>query len=112
MLTNTYLGPHNKEAVEDDVIKAIFRGSETLFGAAVTLKDGTFLGWTTIRCYNPKNRDGEFGIAILPAFWNKGYGTEVTRFIINHSFRELGLHRVSLHVFEDNTNAIELYKGL
>ncbi|TFK40557.1 acyl-CoA N-acyltransferase [Crucibulum laeve] len=59
-----------------------------------------------------RNRRGEFGISMLPEFWGKGYGEEASRFMIGYGFRQLGLHRVSLGVFEWNTRAVELYKRL
>lgn len=49
-----------------------------------------------------KNRAAVFGLALLPEFKNKGYGTEVTKFMVDYVFRSLGLHRPSLTVFEGN----------
>jgi len=57
---------------------------------------------------NAKNRDGRMGISISPEYWNKGYGTEVLKFVVDYSFRWLALHRVSLRVFESNKGTIRL----
>ncbi|KAG2065602.1 acyl-CoA N-acyltransferase [Suillus decipiens] len=57
-----------------------------------------------------KNRDGLFWISILPKFWGKGYGTEATRFTVDHAFRALGVQCVSLNVLEGNEAAIVVYK--
>jgi RimJ/RimL family protein N-acetyltransferase len=76
-------------------------------------KDGEepmFIGFTDIVILSPKNRDAMFGIMLLPKAWGRGYGTEVTKFIVNHSFRWLAAHRVSLTVFSGNEGAIVLYK--
>lgn len=42
--------------------------------------------------------------------WGKGYGTEATDLMLAHAFERLGLHRVSLSVFEFNTRAIRSYE--
>jgi RimJ/RimL family protein N-acetyltransferase len=42
--------------------------------------------------------------------WGHGYGTEATALMVDHAFRVLGLHRVSLAVFEFNERAIRAYR--
>jgi diamine N-acetyltransferase len=41
--------------------------------------------------------------------WGHGYGTEATWLMIAHAFRQLGLHRIALTVFEFNERAIRSY---
>ncbi len=41
--------------------------------------------------------------------WGHGYGTEATRLMVDHAFGTLGLHRISLNVFEFNERAIRAY---
>ncbi len=43
-------------------------------------------------------------------YWGKGYGTEAMNIILGYAFRELGLRRVSLTVFEYNPRAIHSYE--
>lgn len=73
---------------------------------------GDFMGISNIWMLSAKNRDGMVAIAILPAFWNKGYGTEAMKFMVDYAFRWLALHRISLGVFESNKGAIASYKKL
>jgi RimJ/RimL family protein N-acetyltransferase len=73
---------------------------------------GEVVGFTRMHCAVAKNRDVEFGMAIDPRFWNAGYGSEATRFMIDYAFHNLGMHRMSLQVFGMNSNAIHLYKRL
>src|SRR3954471_19942571 len=60
--------------------------------------------------------DGENGSALYhitigePDTWGKGYGTEATQLMVDHAFGTLGLHRVSLYVFEFNERAIRAYQ--
>ena len=60
--------------------------------------------------------DGENGSALYhitigePDTWGNGYGTEATQLMVDHAFGSLGLHRVSLYVFEFNERAIRAYQ--
>jgi RimJ/RimL family protein N-acetyltransferase len=45
-------------------------------------------------------------------YWGKGYGTEAMNIILGYAFRELGLRRVSLTVFEYNLRAIHSYEKI
>ncbi|KAF9028738.1 acyl-CoA N-acyltransferase [Rhodocollybia butyracea] len=67
-----------------------------------------FVGTTSITMTHPKNRDGIFTIMLSPKFWGQGYGEEVTRWVVD--FRSLGLHRVSLGVFDGNERAKKMYR--
>lgn len=59
-----------------------------------------------------KNHDVSLEIGLLPDVWNKGHGSEATRFLVDYAFRDLGVHRVSLGVLENNKGAIEMYKKM
>ncbi|KAF9050901.1 acyl-CoA N-acyltransferase, partial [Rhodocollybia butyracea] len=69
-----------------------------------------FVGTTSITMTHPKNRDGIFTIMLSPKFWGRGYGEEVTRWVVDYAFRSLGLHRVSLGVFDGNERAKKMYQ--
>jgi diamine N-acetyltransferase len=43
--------------------------------------------------------------------WGHGYGTEATQLMVDHAFATLGLHRLSLTVFEFNERAIRAYRN-
>ncbi|KAK1226592.1 hypothetical protein PQX77_010432 [Marasmius sp. AFHP31] len=107
---STYMapwGPGHKEDLERMVNKS------TMFAIIETKEEiPTFVGMTRMHIMEPKNRDADFGIAFLPEFWGKGYGTEVSVFMVNHAFVELGAHRVSLWAFSHNTAALALYKKI
>ncbi|KAG6808994.1 hypothetical protein H0H92_002061 [Tricholoma furcatifolium] len=77
------------------------------------LATDAFVGFASILPQNhAKNREADFGLALLPSFWNQGYGTEIANFMVDHAFRHLASHRVSLTVFEGNDGAIALYKKI
>jgi RimJ/RimL family protein N-acetyltransferase len=58
-----------------------------------------------------RNRSAELGVFIGDkSHWNQGYGTDVMRLLLRHGFTTLNLHRIYLHVFEDNRRAIRAYE--
>lgn len=59
-----------------------------------------------------RNRRGKFGVSLLHQFWHKGYGREVTEFMVDYAFNGLGLHRVELEVYEGNDRAFKLYQDM
>lgn len=74
---------------------------------------GVFMGFSGImQMSDAKNRNATFAIALRPGFWNKGYGGEVARFVVDYAFRCLAMHRVSLTVFEGNERALALYRNM
>ncbi|KAK0243720.1 acyl-CoA N-acyltransferase [Armillaria nabsnona] len=111
MITNEYIVPRGNRFAE--YLRKAADSEKNILWLIVEARDsGEFVGQTSVTVGNPKNRDGAFGIMLLPQFWGQGYGTEVTKFVVDYSFRELGLHRLSLSVFERNEIAIDLYKRM
>jgi RimJ/RimL family protein N-acetyltransferase len=61
------------------------------------------IGNTALHNIDHRNRSAGFGIMIgEPDCRGKGYGTEVTRLMLDFAFTALGLHNVMLTVFEFN----------
>src|SRR5664279_1050878 len=60
--------------------------------------------------------DGDNGSTLFhitigePDCWGHGFGSEATALMLEHAFGCLGLHRVSLAVFEYNERAIRAYR--
>ena len=56
-------------------------------------------------------RQATFGIVVgAKQHWNKGYGTEAFKLMIQHGFATLNLNRISLRVYENNPRAIRAYE--
>ena len=72
------------------------------------------LGWVMvgIRSREVKNRNGLLGICIREGCWDKGYGTETLKFVVDYTFRALGAHRLSLEVYGINARAIAVYERM
>lgn len=70
----------------------------------------TLIGNCGFHDVNWQERSAEIGIMIgMKREWNKGYGTEAMRLMLKHGFETLNLHRIFLHVYEDNARAIRTY---
>ena len=58
-----------------------------------------------------RNRNAEFGIMIGEKDrWGKGYGTEVTKLMLDYGFTCLGLHNIFLWVNDANERGIRAYR--
>jgi diamine N-acetyltransferase len=69
------------------------------------------IGNTGLDGVDHRNRTATFGIVIgEPECRSKGYGTETTRLMLDYAFTALGLHNVTLTVFEYNVVGIRAYE--
>jgi RimJ/RimL family protein N-acetyltransferase len=77
----------------------------------VAVVDGEVVGWCDIRrnARETHAHCGTLGMGIVPAYRDKGLGRRLITAALDAA-RELGLHRVELHVHADNPRAIALYE--
>ncbi len=68
------------------------------------------IGSTGLHRIDHQHRTAEFGILIGEKdCWGRGYGTEVTRLMLDYAFTGLGLHNVLLYAMSYNERAIRAY---
>ncbi|UZJ24171.1 GNAT family N-acetyltransferase [Rhodococcus antarcticus] len=72
--------------------------------------DGEFVGEAVLNEIDLDSFSAGYRVWLLPEHWGRGYGTEVTRLVLEHAFGELGLHRVELSVFAFNPRAQRAYE--
>ena len=67
---------------------------------------GDFLGWFHLRppADGPAD-EPELGYRLRRAVWGRGYGTEVSRALIDRAFAELGARRVFAQTYQDNVGS-------
>ncbi len=74
------------------------------------LEDDKLIGFVDLNSATPHG-DTFVGIGIGEReYWGKGYGTEAMKLVLRFAFTELGLHRVSLDVFEYNPRGVKSYE--
>jgi RimJ/RimL family protein N-acetyltransferase len=79
--------------------------------AIQTIEDNLYIGNTFFRKINWQDRHAEFGIFIgNKKIWGSRIGSEVTQFMIDYGFRELGFHRLWLSVFPYNHRAVRCFE--
>lgn len=67
----------------------------TIFELAVVVRDSQLLvGKCGLAVRRPAHRAGEIWYAIRRDRWGQGYAVEAMTALIDHGFRELGLHRI------------------
>ncbi len=57
-----------------------------------------------------ENSTANIRIAILPKFFNKGFGTQAIQKACTHGFRDLNLDKIELWVFNINPRGIKVYQ--
>ena len=79
---------------------------------AIIIKDqDQHIGNCGLHSIDYVNRNAEFGIMIGEKDqWGNGYAPEAARLIIDYGFKQLGMHRIFLHVYSHNERAQRAYE--
>ena len=79
--------------------------------AIIDLEKDEMIGSISLERINHIHRVGTLGIFIgNKQFWNKGYGTEAIRLILDYGFNYLNLHCIQLHLMSFNQRALKCYQ--
>jgi diamine N-acetyltransferase len=91
----------------DNVAQAANTAVFTIYERAT----GRPIGTTSLNGIDQRNRTAEFGILLGEAdARGRGYGTEVTRLMLDYAFTALGLHSVMLRVLAVNLAGLRAYQ--
>jgi RimJ/RimL family protein N-acetyltransferase len=100
-----HLSMAEEEKWYEDYLKA---GKSRIF--AIVDENDDHIGNIGLHNIDKENRSASMGIVIGEKDrWGKGYGSDALVTILRYAFRELGLHKVSLRVFQNNERAIRSY---
>jgi RimJ/RimL family protein N-acetyltransferase len=81
--------------------------------AIVDSKNDELLGGCGLLNPDHINRNAEVGIFIgEKSYWNKGYGEEAMRLLLDYAFNILDLNNIMLNVYAYNTRAIRCYRKI
>ncbi|KAK7056749.1 hypothetical protein VNI00_002466 [Paramarasmius palmivorus] len=97
-------GPKYRETLEKMV------NDSTFFAIIETKEEKVSVGFTLLELLHRKHRGARYGLGLTPEFWGKGFGTEVTKFMVDYAFISMGVHRLALDVFSPNEAAVQVYK--
>lgn len=78
--------------------------------AVIEQKTGAMVGEVVLNDLHEGNRSCGFRTLIGPEGRGKGLGTEATTLIIRYGLQSLGLHRISLEVYDFNPRARHVYE--
>jgi RimJ/RimL family protein N-acetyltransferase len=78
--------------------------------AVVDQRTGACVGEVVLNEWDQPNRSCNLRIALVPAGQGRGLGTEAVRLMVGHGFEQLGLHRISLNVYDFNPRARRAYE--
>jgi RimJ/RimL family protein N-acetyltransferase len=108
-LTRYQDGPMGALEIERFFLSRVV-GPDSLALAIHVRETGRLVGTCAFSQLDADNGSALFHITIGETdAWGLGYGTEATRLMLRHAFDTLGLHRISLSVFEFNERAIRAY---
>ena len=75
------------------------------------IEDGAFIGATALRDLNFRDRHCDWGIWVgPPSRWNHGYGSEACRLATTFAFKQMGMEKVYLRVYENNPRGRRAYE--
>ena len=94
---------------EDSCIpKEIITGTSLHF--AIVDESNEYLGTISLKDIDVENGNAEYAITTRAKAHGRGVAFKATGELLRKAFKEYGLHRVYLNVFDDNIAAIKLYE--
>ena len=107
-------GPNTESDTQKFIRRAMrYRLSRprTLYEFAITLKEtGKLIGGCGIGKRHQQPKMGMIGYCLNKAYWNKGYGTEAAKALIEFGFTRLALHKISALCNPENIGSNQVLK--
>jgi RimJ/RimL family protein N-acetyltransferase len=101
---------------EDQVrahLERVAQSADRADWAIIRIEDGSYLGEVVLNDLDRDNESMNFRIALRGLdVVGQGYGTEAGEAVINFGLGLVGLHRISLGVFDFNERALKSYKKI
>ena len=101
--------PYSLEKMKD-ILGNVIKSQDHIFDI-VELESDTLIGRCLLFDIDRVNRKAMLGIVIgEKTYWNKGYGQDATKLLLDYGFNLLNLNSVMLGTFDFNQRAIACYK--
>jgi RimJ/RimL family protein N-acetyltransferase len=95
-----------------EIITNVIKKQDHIF-SIVELQTEKCIGRCMLFAMDQVDRRAMLGIAIGDkSYWNKGYGQDATRLLLDYGFNLLGLNSIMLGVYSFNKRAINCYKRI
>lgn len=75
-------------------------------------KEGTFVGEAGMSLYPRRYRRCVIFYNLIPAYWGRGYATEVARALITFGFDGLKLHRIEAGAATENVRSVKVLEKI
>ena len=98
--------PHENIEQSERKLKELISGYSDKpfsFHALIKREGEVFIGEAGIISYNKTANRCVIGYNLLPEFWGTGYGTEISKALLNYAFTEVNVERVEALAMSANT---------
>ncbi len=100
------MGPEENRADLKRVIDLYGKQNNDFWVWAITTEKDVFVGTGAI-IINEKN-EWEIGYRFLESHWGNGYGTEITKGLIEHAFNSMNIKTLKAYVDRDNIGSVKI----
>lgn len=110
---NLYYALPTNSTIQRDKIKQRLNNHSTIFFTICSIQNDKPIVCTSFVRIDWVGKMATYYIAIAEEEnWNKGYGKEVTRLMVDYAFATLNFNRIQLHVSVENERAIKVYEKI
>jgi len=107
--------PWSERVRAERFITACWQMAQESTGARLAVdrvSDGTFIGWCSLKRWNPDYRSASLGYCFDDAAWGHGYATEAARGLLRWAFDTLDLNRVQAETDTRNVASARVLEKL
>lgn len=96
---------------EREWLEGLYKSRDKFAFGIVLKEEERLIGSCELRLAAGPHRSADLGIALAGAgYQGKGYGSEALGLLLAYGFETLGLHRITLSVYENNARGIRCYE--
>ena len=112
-LWNSNYGPDSGENQGTWVERMMTKRSDLIIFAIEEMEHSKPIGTCSFHNINWRNRSSEVQVRIKDSeYFSQSYEIEAVNLLCDFGFDDLNLHRVYLHIFADNNNALSAYEQI
>ncbi len=89
-------------------VRELYKQGKFYDWAVVLKNENKMIGTGGYTLVDEKNRSGQIGYVLNPAFWGKGYGTEIASELLSFGFNVLKLNRIEALYMTGNTGSVRV----